>query len=155
MSFFPSRFQGHPGLSNCQKPTLLYWRLSVLFACYLLDMWNVSGQDVSCTLPLKETTALLIASIPVPFPTSKNATFFSFSFHRSFYHLPDLRVIAPPAEPMPEPSRLSMDSRGSTGSGVTEHDTQPSVRQNRSRWPGHVLYCDCVICDKLNEPYSP
>lgn len=346
-------------------------------------MWNVSGQDVSCTLPLKETAALLIASIPVPFPTSKNATFFSFSFHRSFYHLfalvsflkpiqsnptgqisgtllvtmvprfrnldtdsvdsqavddifpmtpsqkamnespssppifstqtptrvpdtprashhgqntghrrrstttiggrlaalrrrfpvmnslrdsqrsvdrtpnrvvrqyrrmrtlgnnqrsgsflqyissvedlsraiagvqptdppehgnrrliairasrlrsifrnrqvqvcswqdpqtptpvlvphmigqlihtyrpqpsrpPTSRVIAPPAEPMPEPSRLSMDSRGSTGSGVTEHDTQPSVRQNRPRWPGHVLYCDCVICDKLNEPYSP
>ena len=70
-------------------------------------------------------------------------------------HPPASGVIAPPEEPMQEPTRLSIDSLGSTDSGVTEHDTQPPVRQNRPRWPGHVLYCDCVICDKLNEPYSP
>lgn len=70
-------------------------------------------------------------------------------------HPPTSRVIVPPAEPMPEPTRLSLDSLSSTDSRVTEHDSQPSVRQNRPRWPGHVLYCDCVICDKLNEPYSP
>ncbi|KAF4495001.1 hypothetical protein FAGAP_8827 [Fusarium agapanthi] len=70
-------------------------------------------------------------------------------------HPPTSRVTTPPAEPMLEPSRLSMDSLGSADSRVTEHDTQPAVRSNRPRWPGHVLYCDCVICDKLNEPFSP
>ncbi|KAF5989781.1 hypothetical protein FBULB1_626 [Fusarium bulbicola] len=70
-------------------------------------------------------------------------------------HPPTRRVTSSPPEPMLEPSRLSMDSLGSTDSRVTEHDTQPAVRPNRPRWPGHVLYCDCVICDQLNEPFSP
>ncbi|PNP58436.1 hypothetical protein FNYG_15099 [Fusarium nygamai] len=65
------------------------------------------------------------------------------------------RGTAPLAEMMPELSRLSIDSQGSTDSGITENDTQPSVRPNRLRYPGHVLYCDCSVCDMLNEPYSP
>ncbi|KAF5556614.1 hypothetical protein FMEXI_1086 [Fusarium mexicanum] len=65
------------------------------------------------------------------------------------------RVTSSPPQPMLEPSRLSMDSLGSTDSRVTEHDAEPAVRPNRPRWPGHVLYCDCVICDQLNEPFSP
>ncbi|EWG54763.1 hypothetical protein FVEG_17390 [Fusarium verticillioides 7600] len=65
------------------------------------------------------------------------------------------RVTTPPAEAVRELSRLSIDSQGSTDSDSTEHDTQPPVRPNRLRYPGHVLYCDCSVCDMLNEPCSP
>ncbi|KAF5581137.1 hypothetical protein FPCIR_10312 [Fusarium pseudocircinatum] len=71
------------------------------------------------------------------------------------FHPPANRGTAPLAELMPELSRLSIDSQASTNSRSTEHDTQPSIRPNRLRYPGHVLYCDCSVCDMLNEPYSP
>ncbi|KAF5535379.1 hypothetical protein FPHYL_13212 [Fusarium phyllophilum] len=64
-------------------------------------------------------------------------------------------VTAPLAELIPELSRLSIDSQGSTNGRITDHDTPPSVRPNSLRYPGHVLYCDCSVCDMLNEPYSP
>ncbi|KAF5974823.1 hypothetical protein FCOIX_8014 [Fusarium coicis] len=65
------------------------------------------------------------------------------------------RGTAPPAEAVRELSHLSIDSQGSMDSDSTEHDTQPPVRPNRLRYPGHVLYCDCSVCDMLNEPWSP
>ncbi|KAF5562856.1 hypothetical protein FNAPI_2963 [Fusarium napiforme] len=70
-------------------------------------------------------------------------------------HPSNNRGTVPSTGRMPELSRLSIDSQGSTNSGSTEHDTQPSIRPNRLRYPGHVLYCDCSVCDMLNEPWSP